>query len=98
MLIPVIVLAVALVMMFCEMARPGRSWPQVAGWWLRAALLNGIEVASVFLAGIAWDRWFPHWRLWSADGLGVTGGALVGYLAITFVYYWWHRWRHQSDF
>ena len=23
--------------------------------------------------------------------------ALVGYLAITFVYYWWHRARHQSD-
>ena len=28
----------------------------------------------------------------------VTGGALLGYLAITFIYYWWHRWRHQSDF
>ena len=37
-------------------------------------------------------------RPWSADRLGVTGVALVGYLAITLVYYWWHRWRHESPF
>ena len=35
-------------------------------------------------------------RLWSADALGVTWGAIVGYVAITFIYYWWHRWRHSS--
>jgi sterol desaturase/sphingolipid hydroxylase (fatty acid hydroxylase superfamily) len=28
----------------------------------------------------------------------VTGGAIVGYLAITFVFYWWHRWRHEFSF
>jgi sterol desaturase/sphingolipid hydroxylase (fatty acid hydroxylase superfamily) len=98
MLIPLIVASVAVGMMIFEAARPGRSWPQVAGWWLRAALLNGIEVGSVYLAGVTWDRWFAEYRPWSADGLGVAGGALVGYLAITFFYYWWHRWRHQSDF
>jgi sterol desaturase/sphingolipid hydroxylase (fatty acid hydroxylase superfamily) len=27
-----------------------------------------------------------------------VGGAAVGYVAITFVYYWWHRWRHKSSF
>ena len=34
-------------------------------------------------------------RPWSADALGEVRGAIVGYLAITFVYYWWHRWRHS---
>jgi hypothetical protein len=53
MLIPLIVFAAALVMIGCEFARPGRSWPHVAGWWLRAALLNGIQVGMVFLAGVA---------------------------------------------
>ncbi len=98
MVIPLIVFGVALLMMACELTRPGRSWPQVAGWWLRAALLNGVEVGSVFVAGLCWDRWFAAHRPWSADGLGIAGGALAGYLAITFVYYWWHRWRHESDF
>jgi sterol desaturase/sphingolipid hydroxylase (fatty acid hydroxylase superfamily) len=98
MFVPVLVISVALFMMGCEVARPGRPWPRVAGWWLRAVFLNGIEVASVYVAGVLWDRWFAAHRLWSADALGPTGGALVGYLVITFVYYWWHRWRHASDF
>jgi sterol desaturase/sphingolipid hydroxylase (fatty acid hydroxylase superfamily) len=98
MLIPAIVLGVALVMMVCEVSRPGRRWPWVAGWWLRAALLNGIEVMAVYVTGLTCDRWFSTHRPWSADALGATGGALIGYLAITFVYYWWHRWRHESDF
>jgi sterol desaturase/sphingolipid hydroxylase (fatty acid hydroxylase superfamily) len=98
MIIPLIVASAAVLMMACEAKRPGRTWPQVAGWWLRAALLNGVEVGSVFIAGLMWDRWFAVHRPWSAARLGITGGAVAGYLAITFFYYWWHRWRHQSDF
>lgn len=98
MIIPIIVIGVAAVMMACEVARPGRSWPQVSGWWLRAALLNGVEVASVFVAGVTWDRWFAAHRLWSAERLGDAGAAFVGYLVITFIYYWWHRWRHELGF
>ncbi|HEY7425125.1 MAG TPA: sterol desaturase family protein [Gemmataceae bacterium] len=98
MIVPLIVLGVAGVMVLCEVARPGRSWPRVAGWWLRAFLLNGLQIGVVLLAGVAWDGWMLRHRPWSADALGVPGGALLGYLAITFLYYWWHRWRHQSDF
>jgi sterol desaturase/sphingolipid hydroxylase (fatty acid hydroxylase superfamily) len=98
MVIPLTVLGVAAVMIVCEVLRPGRSWPQVAGWWLRAALLNGLQIGVVYLAGHAWDGWMLRHRLWSAEALGVTGGALVGYFVITFIYYWWHRWRHESDF
>jgi sterol desaturase/sphingolipid hydroxylase (fatty acid hydroxylase superfamily) len=97
-MIPLIVLGVGLVMLSCELARPGRPWPKVAYWWFRAGLLNAFQVGMVYLAGIAWDGWMLQHRLWSADVLGIPGGALVGYFAITFVYYWWHRWRHQSDF
>ncbi len=98
MFVPLIVGAVAVVMIACEAVRPGRSWPRVAGWWLRALLLNGVQVAMVFVAGHVWDGWMLRHRPWSADALGATGGALAGYLLITFVYYWWHRWRHESDF
>jgi sterol desaturase/sphingolipid hydroxylase (fatty acid hydroxylase superfamily) len=98
MVVPLIVLGAGVLMMVCEATRPGRSWPRVAGWWLRAALLNGVEAASVLAAGFLWEQWLLAHRLWSADRLGVAGGALAGYLVITFIYYWWHRWRHESDF
>jgi sterol desaturase/sphingolipid hydroxylase (fatty acid hydroxylase superfamily) len=98
MFISAIVFVVALAMILVEATRPGRSWPRVAGWWGRAALLNGVQVVIVFTAGKTWDGWMTRHRLWSADGLGVTGGAVAGYLAITFIYYWWHRWRHEKPF
>ncbi|HET9314372.1 MAG TPA: sterol desaturase family protein [Vicinamibacteria bacterium] len=90
------VTAVALAMMVVEAARPGRRWPQVRGWWLRAVALNAVQVGSVFLAGATYDRWMASQRLWPAPLLGSVAGAAVGYIAITFVYYWWHRARHAS--
>lgn len=90
-----IVLGAALVMIAIEAARPARNWPRVRGWWARAVVVNLVQVGFVLAAGFAWDRYFSAWRPWSADGLGTTGGALVGYLVITFIYYWWHRWRHE---
>src|SRR5262245_35602754 len=92
------VLAVALVMMGVEARVPGRNWPRVPGWWARALGLNVAQVAVTLAAGRAWDGWMAARRPWSADGLGPVGGAVVGYVAITFVYYWWHRWRHESSF
>jgi sterol desaturase/sphingolipid hydroxylase (fatty acid hydroxylase superfamily) len=94
--IPRLVIAVGILMLLVELAQPGRSWPKVAGWWSRAVLLNACQIASVYLAGFLWDDWMARHRLWSADGLGIAGGAVVGYLVITFVYYWWHYWRHRS--
>lgn len=95
MVIPAIVLGCALAMWAVEWVRPGRSWPKVSGWLGRALLLNGVQAGMVFVAGYAWDGWMQENRPWSADHLGTVGGAAVGYLAVTFVYYWWHRWRHD---
>jgi sterol desaturase/sphingolipid hydroxylase (fatty acid hydroxylase superfamily) len=97
-IIPGIVLAVALMMMVVESRHSGRNWPRVRGWWLRALLLNGVQVGSVWIAGAGWNGWMLKHRPWSADALGVNGGAILGYVTITFFYYWWHRWRHQSNF
>jgi sterol desaturase/sphingolipid hydroxylase (fatty acid hydroxylase superfamily) len=97
-MIPLIVLGSAMVMMGIEVSRPGRAWPQVAHWWLRAIVLNGIQGLMVLVAGVVWDQWMVRNRPWSANALGLMGGSIVGYFAITFVYYWWHRWRHEVPF
>lgn len=85
MTITLAVLGVGLVMIAIERLKPGRKWPRVSGWWGRALLLNGCQVGIVFLAGRTWEGWMRDHRPWSADGLGVAGGAAVGYLVITFV-------------
>ena len=98
MLVPVAVLGVAILMIAVEAVLPGRSFPKVAGLPVRALLFNGVQVGVVYIGGFIWEGWLKAHRPWSADGLGLAGGSAVGYLAITFVYYWWHRWRHEVPF
>ena len=98
MIVTAVVLVIAIAMMAVERMRPGRAWPSVRTWWLRAIALNLVQVGIVFLAGSTWDSWLASHRAWSAARFGVIGGALLGYVVITFIYYWWHRARHESDF
>jgi sterol desaturase/sphingolipid hydroxylase (fatty acid hydroxylase superfamily) len=95
-LVLAIVCGVAAAFVVVERLRPGRALPAVRGWWPRALALNAVQVAIVVVAGRAWDGWMVARRPWSADALGVAGGAVAGYLVITFVYYFWHRARHES--
>lgn len=93
--VPLFVLAAALLMMLVEWRWPGRAWPKVRGWWPRALALNAAQAGSVFLAGVLWEPWLRAHRLWSAESLGPVLGVGAGYLVHTFIYYWWHRARHQ---
>ena len=97
MVLPVVTLT-AILAILVERLRPGRAWPKVSSWWTRALLLNGCQVGVVLIATATWDRWLVEHRPWKADRLGLVGGALLGYLVITFLYYWWHRARHQVPF
>lgn len=99
MLVAGIVLAVALVMMAIEALRPGRSFPKVANWYGRALLFNGFQAVSLFTIGRLADAYFQTHRAWSPLAvLGPVGGAFAGYVIHSFVYYWWHRWRHEVGF
>ena len=98
MVVTLSVLSLAVLMIVVERLRPGRTFPTVRMWWTRAIVVNIVQIGIVFVAGLTWDGWLIRNRPWSADRLGLIGGALVGYIVVTFVYYWWHRARHASDF
>jgi sterol desaturase/sphingolipid hydroxylase (fatty acid hydroxylase superfamily) len=92
------VLGLGLAMLALEQARPARRFERVAGWWPRALALTAVQ-GAVALAGIqACDRWLPGLALWRAGGHGLVADAALGYLVLTFVYYWWHRARHEVPF
>jgi sterol desaturase/sphingolipid hydroxylase (fatty acid hydroxylase superfamily) len=92
-----IVAAAALLMIAVEWRFPRRQWPQRELWWLRASLAIVVQGAVAFTGAMTWDRILPNFAPWRIDGLGTLSGALVGYVVITFIYYWWHRARHASD-
>lgn len=90
-----IVLFLALLMMILEYRSPGRQFRTVAGWWPRALVFNGVQAGSVFLSAQIWDRWLPQLPLLSGQSWPLAVEIGAGYLLITFVYYWWHRARHE---
>src|SRR5687767_7134715 len=98
MVVAAIVLLSGLAMMIVERLRPGRELPKVRGWWARTLLLNGFQAAMVFIAGVLWETRLRDARVFSTDALGPVLGALFGYLVLTFVYYFWHRARHEVPF
>jgi len=93
-----IVLLLGLAMLAVERVSPGRSLERVTGWYPRAVLLNVVQAAVAYVSTVTWDHWFPDLALWHAGGFGFLPYTLIGYVAITFIYYWWHRARHENAF
>lgn len=94
--VPLIVLTTGAVLILLEQFADGRSWPRTPWWLARAGLFNAAQAGVAYLGARTWDLLLPHLAPWSLAELGLLPGALTGYLLITFVYYWWHRWRHSS--
>ncbi|GGC63482.1 sterol desaturase family protein [Undibacterium terreum] len=91
-----------IIFIFCfllERAIPGWKLPQVKTWPLRVLLINAVQLGIVLLAGVSWESWFSSYSLLriSAHVPAIAGGCIAYFIA-TFVFYWWHRWRHENDF
>lgn len=98
-MIPIAIILAATFMFFiAERVLPGRELPEASGWYVRAALLNLTQLSIVLLAGIAWNRWFQSWSLLHVSkSMPSFLQGLLGWFVGTFVFYWWHRARHDSD-
>lgn len=90
-----IVAALAVLLMLLERLRPAVVLPTRRGWYARVALLNGAQIAAVLVGAHTWERWFSGYSLLSAAQWHPVLAVISGYLLITFVYYWWHRARHE---
>ena len=89
---------VACAMLAWEKCFPAILLPKVKGWWWRAAFANLNQVAIVILAGFTWNAWLRGFSLFHAAGWPDAIAAGTTYLLSTFVFYWWHRVRHESAF
>jgi sterol desaturase/sphingolipid hydroxylase (fatty acid hydroxylase superfamily) len=93
------ILAVAAGCMALERIVPGWRLPSVRGWPLRVVLVNLVQLGVVTLAGVTWEVWLASWSIFHLSRhMSPVLGALSAYFIATFVFYWWHRWRHEVTF
>jgi sterol desaturase/sphingolipid hydroxylase (fatty acid hydroxylase superfamily) len=93
-----LILGVFVLCFIIERIVPGWRLPRVETWPLRVVLVNVAQLGIVLLAGISWERWLSSRSVFhlSAHVTPLAGGFLA-YFVATFVFYWWHRWRHELD-
>lgn len=81
-----------------ERLMPGWRLPSVGTWPARVIAVNCVQLCVVLVAGVTWERWLSSRSVFHlSDHLGPWSGGFIAYLVATFVFYWWHRWRHESD-
>ncbi|HET8707074.1 MAG TPA: sterol desaturase family protein, partial [Pseudomonadales bacterium] len=87
-----------LVCFMIERIIPGWKLPSVKTWPIRVLAINAIQIGVVLLAGISWEQWLSSRSLLNlGHQLPAWAGGLLAYFIATFLFYWWHRWRHESD-
>lgn len=95
----VTILLIALGCVVVERLWPANELPRVRAWYARVVLINALQGGIVVLAGLTWDRWLDAASLFRLrDHMSVAPQAIGAYVVSSFVYYWWHRWRHTSHF
>ena len=96
--ISLIVLSIAVPMMVVERLYPGTARVSRKLWLPRALTSIAAQAGIVFVAASTWDQWLSHYSILPGHNLGPALGAAIGYLTITFIFYWWHRARHEVSF
>ena len=92
------ILAIFVACFVLERLKPGWQLPAVPGWWMRVLLVNGVQLCVVVLAGFTWERWLSGASLFELSAIVDSWiGGVVAYVIATFVFYWWHRARHEVD-
>lgn len=84
-----------LTMLALETLFPARQFPPIRYWRLRGLgflIMAGILATTVPL--LIPESWLERHRLLDLSGLGVVGGAALGYLVVSLLSYVWHRSAH----
>jgi len=92
------IILIGILLIILERIYPDRVLPTVKGWWTRVVLINVMQFGIVVLGMVTWDVWFQGHQWFVLEGVPAFVLGFLGYLVITFVFYWWHRVRHESYF
>ena len=92
------IIVIGVACMVLERVRPGWRLPSVRTWPLRVIAINLVQLGVVLVAGATWEKWFLASSVFHlSNHVSPAVGGLIAYFIATFIFYWWHRWRHEND-
>lgn len=95
----IMLIAMTVFFLTAERVFPGRALPKSAGWYLRSISVNLVQLGITLGLGRLWLPTFGDSSLYRLAGwdLPILEG-LVAWFVGTFIFYWWHRLRHERGF
>lgn len=91
-----LILCVFVCCFLLERLIPGWRLPKVSTWPVRVVAINLAQLAVVVLAGYSWERWCSQSSAFHLSRhVSPLAGGIIAYVMATFLFYWWHRWRHE---
>ncbi|CAA6810365.1 MAG: Desaturase [uncultured Campylobacterales bacterium] len=96
MILPIILFGIFLIIL--ERIIPDRKLPSVKNWWIRVVFINLVQLLIVIIGIYTWDAWFKETQFFQFDFLPDFILGFLAYFVITFIFYWWHRLRHDVNF
>ena len=95
----ILLLTVTVLFLTWERVRPGRSLPRSSGWYTRSIAINLVQLGVTLAVGMYWHQWWQGSSLLSLTVIEAPAAeGFIGWLVGTFVFYWWHRLRHENGF
>ena len=92
------ILAIFVFCFIIERIYVGWTLPKVRTWPIRVLLINFVQLGIILLAGVTWEAWLSSWSVFHlSEMMSPLMGGMLAYFIATFVFYWWHRWRHEYD-
>jgi sterol desaturase/sphingolipid hydroxylase (fatty acid hydroxylase superfamily) len=87
------------IFLITEKLWPAREFPPRKGWqWIGVGFLILIGTISTVVPLLIPEPWLDAHRWLDGTKLGIAAGTLVGFVALEFVTYAWHRTAHNVGF
>jgi sterol desaturase/sphingolipid hydroxylase (fatty acid hydroxylase superfamily) len=100
MLLGLLIIVVGLgCLMVLERLFPDQPLVYVPGWWKRVLLINVYQLLVVVVGTYTWEAWLPDAHLFHLRNyVSPMMGGILAYVIHTWVFYWFHRARHNVYF
>lgn len=86
-------------LMLLERLFPDQKLAYVPGWWKRVIFINACQLIIVVVGTYTWEAWLPDAHLFHLRHfVSPMMGGIIAYIIITWVFYWFHRARHNVYF